>query len=130
MDGKRFDTITKGVISQLNRRRALGGLTGGALVTLGLADPDAAYTAKSAKCKGGCGLCERCDKGSCRKKKNGRKVCRPGKCKTDTGAFCTATEGGLTYNATCQSDERCCLPTGSSCSGVCPNPNASVPSLL
>ena len=127
MDGKRFDAIAKGVFSEVNRRRAIGGLTGGALVTLGLVDPEAAYTAKSPKCKGGCGFCERCNRGSCRKNKQGRKVCKPGKCEADTGATCTRTEGGLTFTATCQADERCCFPTGTSCSGLCPNQNLPCP---
>jgi len=127
MDGQRFDAITKGVISQINRRRALGGLTAGALVTLGLADPEAAYTASSPKCKGDCGLCQRCNRGSCKKNNRGRKVCKAGKCQTDTGAICSTTEGGLTFSATCQSDQRCCLPTGGSCSGLCSNPNLPCP---
>jgi len=121
MDGERFDAIARGVFSQITRRRAIGGLTGGALVTIGLADPEEAYTAKSKKCKGGCDVCEKCNKGSCRRNNKGKKVCKPGKCQTDTGAICTATEGGLTFTATCQSDERCCLPSNSSCSALCPN---------
>ena len=127
MDGKRFDAFAKGVFSQITRRRAVGSLAGGTLVTLGLADPEAAYTAKSKKCKGGCGLCEKCDKGSCKRNNNGKKACKAGKCKTTTGATCTSTEGGLTFSATCQSDSRCCLPTGSPCALLCPNPALPCP---
>lgn len=80
------------MFGQITRRRAIGGLTGGALVTLGLADPEEAYTANSKKCKGGCDVCEKCDKGICHRNNKGKKVCKPGKCKSTTGATCT-TEG-------------------------------------
>jgi hypothetical protein len=127
VDGKRFDAIARGVFSQVTRRRTLGGLAGGALVTLGLARPEDAYTAKSRKCKGGCDLCERCDKGSCRRNNKGRKVCTPGNCEPTPGEICTTTEGGLTFTATCQADNRCCLPTGSPCVTLCPNPSLPCP---
>jgi hypothetical protein len=80
MDSNRFDAIAKSLITEMSRRRTLGGLVGGTLGVLGLGGADEIQSAKSGKCKQTCGLCEDCAKGKCRKKKSGKKVCKAGQC--------------------------------------------------
>ena len=109
MDARRFDAITKALISETNRRRTLGGfLVGaiGALGALGLSSPDDAAAATTGKCKQVCDPeCEFCKKGKCRtKKKNGKKVkvCKKGKCKPKSNETqCAAPAGGICQNGAC-----------------------------
>lgn len=117
MDAERFDAIAKALTSESTRRRTLGGLAGGALVALGLADPEDAWSQKSGTCPSTCGLCERCDEGRCRRNRRGKKRCRAGKCKVNTGGLCY--DPVTDVSGTCQSDARCCLTPGTRCSRHC-----------
>ena len=116
MEAKRFDAITKDLISTTHRRRTLGRVLLGALGAPGLARPRAAEAAKSGTCTQDCDpLCEFCKVGKCRKKKSGKKVCKPGKCTPLTdGTPCSAANGAI-----CQTGV-CACPGGTTvCSGVC-----------
>ncbi len=64
MDANRFDAITKSLIIETSRRRALGGLLGGAFGLFGFAATGDA--APDGDCQPKCGKCERCKKGTCR----------------------------------------------------------------
>ena len=111
MDGNRFDAIAKTLIAATSRRRTLGGLLGGTLGLLGLADPEEAWSAKSGRCKPKCDKCERCEKGKCRRTKSGKKRCKKGKCVLQPGApRCGA--GEVRNPDTCG----CCQTNGQRCS--------------
>ena len=126
MDPNRFDFIAKTLAAATTRRRSLGGLFGGALGALGLADPDDSSAAKSGKCKQTCAACEDCKKGKC-KKKNGKKRCKKGKCVTRPGVpTCTAVTQALNpLTCTCcgtGGDPVSCPMAGtnaSCCTGTC-----------
>lgn len=115
MENTRFDAMAKTLGSLTTRRLTLGALLGGALGRLGLADANAR---KSGKCKPRCAECEKCDKGSCRRK-NGKKRCHKGKCKPKpAGTPCTTFAGGACQNGTClnlQADEANCGSLGTAC---------------
>ena len=115
MDAKRFDTITKTLISETSRRRAVGGLLGGALGALGLAGLDDAAAAKSGKCKKACGICEFCQKGKCKKTKSGKKRCKAGKCQPKAdGTRCASPANGACTDGACV-----CRAGTEECNGVC-----------
>ena len=110
MDARRFDAIAKALTNKRSRRWTLGGLLGGPLGLLAVANPDDAWSAKSGKCKQPCGACKRCDKGKC-EKKNGKKRCKKGTCKPQDGlAVCGA--GQIRNPVTCG----CCSLNGQTCS--------------
>ena len=142
MDAKRFDTITKALFSELNRRRTLSGLLGGALAMRGafglhgLADAEA----KKGKNKEQESWCH-CPDGNptncvtLKLKKKARKKHRqkhpfdaPGPCQPSA---CPAGQGncdGVCKNL--QTDETNCGTCGTTCgavqgccSGVCKNLN-------
>jgi hypothetical protein len=118
MDGERFDALAKDLFRGATRRRTMGSLLGGALLAIGLADPEAAYTAKSPKCPRKCGPCKKCDQGKCHKNKSGKRRCSPGKCQPHHGKVGkTCTDDGIT--GTCQSDGRCCRALNVNCADVC-----------
>lgn len=99
MDADRFDTLTRALTGSGSRRDALAATLGGALGVLGLAAPDDAAAARSAKCKPRCGECERCKRGDCKQTKHGKKRCNPGKCKAK--AFGTPCSVGTCQNGSC-----------------------------
>ena len=98
MDADRFDTLTRSLGSAGSRRRALGAALSGALVALGVTDPDEASAARSARCRRRPGECERCDRGKC-EKKDGKKRCKAGKIKAK--AFGTPCSLGTCQNGAC-----------------------------
>jgi hypothetical protein len=116
MDSHRFDALSKIVASLTTRRTALALLAG---LGFGVIEaPDAHVRRKSGKCKSGCGECEKCKKGGC-DRKNGKKVCKKGKCKPKpAGTPCTAFAGGACQNGTCinlLADEANCGALGNAC---------------
>jgi hypothetical protein len=117
MDGKRFDAISRALITETSRRRTLTGTFGGALTALGLARLTAAKktrAAASGQCKPACDECNECEKGKC-KKKNGKKSCKSGKCTPKTnGTACGSLAGAVCQQGIC----RC--PDGlTNCDGTC-----------
>lgn len=91
MHDTRFDAWT--------RRRF--GLAGGSALAA-LFGPRAGVevgAARSGKCQPACGVCERCDRGRCKKKKHGKKHCKHRKCKPlADGAPCP---GGTCQTGAC-----------------------------
>jgi hypothetical protein len=116
VEDNRFDPIIKALDPLTTRRLTLGVLIGGALGRLGLADSEA--RGSSGKCKPKCNECEKCDKGSC-KRKNGERHCHKGKCKPKAaGTPCAAFPGGACQNGTCvnlKADETNCGSLGKAC---------------
>jgi hypothetical protein len=110
MDSARFDALARSLAITGSRRRALAVSLSGALGLLGLARPDAATAAKSRKCRPKCAECEKCQKGDC-ERKNGKKVCKRGKCKPKPDG--TACAGGKS----CQAG--ICACAVAECSGAC-----------
>jgi hypothetical protein len=96
VENTRFDDIARALGSLTTRRQTFGALLGGALSTLGLAQPEDVAAAKSGKCKPKCGECERCKRGDCNKK-DGKTRCQKGKCKPkadETGCSVGTCQGG------------------------------------
>lgn len=102
MDADQFDTLTTRLGAHLTRRRGLGLLSGLGIASLGVADHAEAKKRKKKKKKRKtpCGLCETCQKGTC-KPISGQKVC---------GAACVAS------NACCTDGLPGC-PAGTPCTG-------------
>src|SRR5262245_58884441 len=96
MENTTFDTWAKAFAMLMSRRLTVGALLSGALTHHGLADAGAkqgkhangrssmggrnAVTEGNKNCDPACGACQTCHKGSCKKKKNGKKKCKPGTC--------------------------------------------------
>jgi hypothetical protein len=119
MDEIRFDTLARSLTVAGSRRSAFAAGVIGTLGLLGLAISDDAQAKRSSgKCKPRCDECEKCNKGSC-KKKNGKKRCHKGKCKPKAaGAPCTTFAGGFCVNGSCvnpQTDEANCGALGTAC---------------
>ena len=122
MDGDRFDTLAKSVVSTTNRQRFLAALFGGGVAALGLASPDETSSARTGNCKETCGLCEACRQGKC-KRRNGKKRCKPGICEPRRDLDeCSAVDvrDQLTCGC-CQVLGQPCVPgcNNRCCSGTC-----------
>jgi hypothetical protein len=115
MDAKRFDAVTKSLISETNRRQALSGLLAGGLRLFAPTESDEAV-AKTGKCKPKCGECHTCKGGRCKKSNRGKKRCKHGTCQPKpAGTPCAAPTGG----ATCQQGVCTCPGSATACGGVC-----------
>lgn len=82
MDRTSISTFVRHLPLATSRRglASIGGVLGGSvLARLGFF-PEEVFAAKSGRCKTPCGVCERCDRGKCRKQ-NGKKRCQRGRCK-------------------------------------------------
>jgi hypothetical protein len=150
-----YDAVVRKCGAVTTRRLTVGALLAGALGRLGLGEVNAkrgkrkntngrdgqtrmgdatgrgsraAAAAKSGSCTPGCGACQQCKQGKCRKTNSGRKRCQMGMClAAGTGTACTPATGG---SGTCQAGS--CVPVGggggggctdglTDCSGVCKN---------
>jgi hypothetical protein len=117
MDDIGFDRLTRSLTTPGSRRRTLATAFAGVLGVLGFAAVDEASAAKSPKCKRKPGECERCDRGTC-KKKDGKKRCKAGKIKAK--AFGTPCSIGSCQNGACTANPPPTCPggaTGGSCPG-------------
>lgn len=79
----------------------------------------AATAATSGRCTPGCGVCQHCKTGACRKTNSGRKRCQKGTClASGTGTACVLGTGA---SGTCQNGACVHQCTGglTDCSGVC-----------
>jgi hypothetical protein len=127
MENSTFDAWTKAFAKLTNRRLTIGALLSGALTHRGLAEAGAKQgkhangrastggrnvVAEGKKtCNPACGECQTCQKGSCKKKKNGKKKCKPGTCKPlANGLAC-----GNTFCRQCQSGQCVAVADGTAC---------------
>lgn len=112
MDAKRFDRLTRSLLSATPRRSILRVVLGGVAV----APASATISAKqSSTCRPACDECNDCAKGKCRRK-NGRKRCKQGTCQPrPDGTACAFPSGG----ATCQSGTCTCRGGLTICNGAC-----------
>ena len=113
MESARFDVLSRRIGEASRRgllRRTLGFFAPTALMAI-LGTPDAADAAKNGRCKPACGICQRCQKGKCRKK-NGKKRCKKGKCQP--------AQAGTPCDAAGDAEGTCCGPdTGGLFLGCC-----------
>jgi hypothetical protein len=147
MEDTLFDELARTFGAAPTRRLMVGTLLGGALARLGLGAVNAkqgkrentngrdgqprtgeatgrgaraAATAQSSRCTPGCGVCQQCKPGKCRKTGSGKRKCKKGTCTLLTGTTCTLATGGA---GICQAGT-CVLPCpggATDCSGVCKN---------
>lgn len=111
MEGTRFDLLARSLVEINGRRTALRALLG--LGLLGLHRPDPTGAAASGRCTPRCGECERCEKGECRRTRDGEKRCKKGKCKPKPN-------GSPCGNAGVCRQGRCVCPEGTDlCRGAC-----------
>jgi hypothetical protein len=145
MEDITFDSWTRAFGVLTSRRLTLGALLSGALTPLGLAyakaKPGQQTNGRGDKggghdvvgegnknCNPACGECQTCNKGTCKKKKNGKKKCKPGKCQPLANgsacgnSFCQQCQSGQCVNV---ADGTAC-EKGSSChSGSCACPTGT-----
>jgi len=129
MEDTQFDHLAKSFGTVVTRRLTLGALLVGALARLGLGEAAAkkggkVARAESTNCKIilACGTCQSFKKGRAIRR-NGRKLCKKGKCQPLSGTRCTASTGGagICQNGTCVPAGPQCTGGSTNCSGVCTN---------
>ena len=104
MDTQRLDAVVRRLPVSMPRRGffRIGtySLAASVLTRFGLSS-SAVFGAKSGRCKTPCGECELCDRGTCRKRKNGEKRCKPGACRPRANST-SCSFGGVCFEGACQ----------------------------